>query len=146
MHKKWTKRKGFGLANFTHIEAAIGTPKDKMQHFQAQNATPKMQHPNQRSLPPCFFLVFLVPIVVATLCACEAIRLPVLDFNPASSKGTRKMGRGKINPRKKHVLQSVVASHRGDIEARMGKPRKKHVLQSAVFSFFPPSLPPTEVT
>ena len=26
MHKKWTKRKDFGLANFPHIEAAIGTP------------------------------------------------------------------------------------------------------------------------
>ena len=70
----------------------------------------------------------------------------LLDFNPASSKGTRKMGWGKINPRKKHVLQSVVASHEGDIEARMGKPRKNHVLQSVFFSFFPPSLPPTGVT
>ena len=25
MHKKWTKPKDFGLTNFTHIEAAIGT-------------------------------------------------------------------------------------------------------------------------
>ena len=51
---------------------------------------------------------------------------------------------GKL--RKNHVLQSVVASDRGDIEARMGKPRKNHVLQSVVFSFFPPSLPFTGVT
>ena len=89
MHKKWTKRKDFGLTNFTHIEAAIGTPKDKMQHFQGQNATPKMQHPNQRSLPPCFFLVFLVPIVDATLCACEAIRLPACTGKAGSNSNSK---------------------------------------------------------
>ena len=44
------------------------------------------------------------------------------------------------------VFSSFLAAHRGDIEARMGKPRKNPVLQSVVFSFFPPSLPPTGVT
>ena len=44
------------------------------------------------------------------------------------------------------VFSAFLASHRGDIEARMGKPRKNHVLQSVVFSFFLPSLLPTEVT
>ena len=44
------------------------------------------------------------------------------------------------------VFSSFLASHIGDIEARMGKPRKNHVLQSVVFSFFPPSLSPTGVT
>ena len=34
------------------------------------------------------------------------------------------------------VFSSFLASHRGDIRARMGKPRKKHVLQSVFFRFF----------
>ena len=33
------------------------------------------------------------------------------------------------------VFSSFLASHRGDIRARVGKPRKNHVLQSVVFSF-----------
>ena len=40
-------------------------------------------------------------------------------------------------------LLAFLASHGGDIEARIGKPRKKHVLQIVFFSFFPPSLLPT---
>ena len=44
------------------------------------------------------------------------------------------------------VFSSFLASHSGDIRARMGKPRKNDVLQSVVFSFFPPPLPFTGVT
>jgi len=71
---------------------------------------------------------------------CPAVSFLLQQLGEINPRENHVLGK----PRKKHVLQSVffsffssfLASHRGDIEARMGKPRKNHILQSVFFRFF----------